>query len=83
MDWELLTPYIPLLIPVTAIIGAFTFAIMRSEHKTRIALAQPPDGRLNRMAEENLAINRQIYARLEMIEQRLTGVEKMLKEIPQ
>jgi hypothetical protein len=83
INWEALPEIVVSLIPVIALIGAFTYAIMRSEHKTKIAMAQAPDDRLTRLTEENIAINRQLYARLEAIEQRLSGVEKLLKEIPQ
>jgi hypothetical protein len=83
INWEALPEIVAALIPIVAIIGAFTYAIMRSEHKTKVAMARTPDDRLNRLSEENLMINRQIYARLEAIEQRLAGIEKSLKEIPQ
>ncbi|HXA46022.1 MAG TPA: hypothetical protein VNW52_00220 [Burkholderiaceae bacterium] len=81
--WEILPSLTPMLVPMSAIIGGVVYMIMRSEHKTRIEIARGPDDKLNRLTEENIAINRQLYARLETIEQRLAGVEKLLKEIPQ
>jgi hypothetical protein len=81
--WEVLPGLYPMLVPMSAIIGGIVFAIARSEHKTRIENARGPDDRLSRLTEEQIALNRQLYARLETIEQRLAGVEKLLKEIPQ
>ncbi|MHB1173463.1 MAG: hypothetical protein ACYCZY_13465 [Lacisediminihabitans sp.] len=71
------------IVPVVAIAGGITLAILNSywKHKAQSQAAMPsPD--LASALTESAAVNKALLARLDSIESRLASVEKTLTDIP-
>jgi len=66
------------LIPVVAIVGGITYAILSQYWKRR----SNTDPRLESALEESVTANREVLARLDSIETRLGAIEKTLNDIP-
>jgi len=72
------------LIPVVAIGGGITYAIMNSYFKSKSQMnsASPASPELQVALEANTAASRAILERLDRIDARLGAVEKTLTDIP-
>jgi len=66
------------LIPVVAIVGGITYAILSQYWKRR----SNTDPRLESALEASVTANREVLARLDSIETRLGAIEKTLNDIP-
>lgn len=67
------------LIPVVAIAGGITYAILSKYWKSKAGAAHPA---VQKTLNENLSTNQAVLAKLDSIESRLQAVEKTLTDIP-
>jgi hypothetical protein len=70
------------LVPVAAIIGWFAYLAVTAKYQAKENIARITDERVRQLTEENLQLNRQVLARLDQLENKVTGIEKTLTDIP-